>query len=349
LEYLRRGYFSHIQLYTYSCEDQKMLTKLNFEEDLLSKIEIIGPSKKARNTLDHLRHSLDYNKIRAALNNGAVISKTNQINGCWTALIAKAFGCKMFLRCGYILSRRLFKNRSYLSGIIASIIEVISFNISDLTSVTTEDARAYVSHYTLRGRKKIFVAPTYVNTEVFNAKITQQCDTSDVIYVGRLEKQKNVLSLIKACKLAACRLTIVGKGSLQDEVFALSESLGVQIKHFPSLQNEEIANLFRKHKYFVLPSLHEGLPKVLIEAMAAEMICIGTPTSGITDLIKAEETGFLAEGFNPEDIAEAILSAQTDPMAGKYAQNARQWVLDHHSISSYVENEYSKILALLSS
>lgn len=341
-EYLRKDMFTHIQIFTYSTKDQEILDELDFEPELKERIELIAPDSEPNGLFDSLKHSVSFSKLKGAVKSGAVISKTNQINGCWSAVIARILGCPMFLRCGYILSRRLFKNKHYPQGLVALALEVVSANLSSLISVTTQDAADYLKKFTIKG-PKIFVAPTYVNTEIFEADIAQKKQERRLVFVGRLEPQKNVLALIEACKLADVSLTLIGQGSLEAEVLAKATDLGLDFEHLKNLQNEDIAKIFRESRYFILPSLHEGLPKVLIEAMAAEMICIGTPTSGTTDLIKEGKTGYLAKGYSPQEIAEAISTALDDENADSMARNARQHVLDNHSIDAYALREFEMI------
>lgn len=347
MEYLRRGIFSHIKVYTYSSNDESYLQHLNFEPELLNRVELIGPDLASKGIIDHLMHSLNFKKIRAAVKDGAVISKTNQINGCWTSLLAQLAGSKMYLRCGYILSRRLYKNRHFLKGTVALLLEIIAFNLADIASVTTKDAQTYIKKITFWRRNKIFVAPTYVNTTLFCPSKEPKPDSSRVIFVGRLEPQKNIMALLKACKMADFSLIVVGRGGLEQAMIEESKSLGLHLTHYPSLQNEDIAKLYNQVRYFILPSLHEGLPKVLIEAMSAGMICIGTPTSGITDLLQPEVTGLLSDDFTSDSIARTLIKAKTDPDADNWAKAARLWVLNHHSISHYIEREYEHILKIL--
>ena len=342
-EYLRQNMFSNIQVYSYSRNDQKFLQLLNFEPELKERIELIMPDKDLKTLWDYFLYSISANKIRRVVR-GASVCKTNQINGCWTALIARLYGCPMFLRCGYILSRRLFKNKQFIKGSISLIIELICFNSAKIISVTTSDAKNYVSRLVLGQKSKIFVAPTYVNTNIFNAKITDKKKNNEVIFVGRLEPQKNIMAMIDACALAEVHLTIVGSGSLEAEMLARAKQKSLPFKHYKSLTNEEIANLLKSFRYFLLPSLHEGLPKVLIEAMSSEMVCVGTPTSGINTLIIPHETGYLASDFSAEAIANSLRSAINDTEnSEKMAQNARLYVLKNHSIKTYVEREYSMI------
>ncbi|MGB4057730.1 MAG: glycosyltransferase family 4 protein [Alphaproteobacteria bacterium] len=346
-EYLRRGLFSHIQIFTYSTNDRQYLEKLNFAPELKERIELIMPDRQPRSLLDLLLHSLSIGKIGRAVRDGAAICKTNQINGCWTALLAMIYGCPVLLRCGYLLSRRFIKSRKWPQALVALCLEIISFNLASIVSVTTDDARVYVSKYTLGAKKKIFVAPTYVNIDIFKATIDTKPKNNRVLFVGRLEPVKNVAALINACKQADMCLTIVGRGSLEKSLLEQAKTIALDLKYHPALQNEEVAEILKLYRFFALPSLYEGLPKVLIEAMAAEMICIGTPTSGIDTLIKHGKTGYLAKGFTSEDIAQALEQAASDPNAEACARQARAFVIAHHTIEAYVDREFSKIKSIL--
>ncbi len=346
-EYLRRDFFSEIVIFSYSADDKKFLNALNFEPELKARIKLIMPNRRLKSFWDYLFYSFSIGKIRQAIKEGVVICRTNQINGSWTALLAKMFGCPVLLRCGYILSRGLFKKGNWPRGFLALIIEIVGFNLASLISVTTQNAASYVSHCLLGRKERIFIAPTYVNTEIFNAEVSKKPKRKKILFVGRLETVKNVLSLVDACRIADASLTIVGRGSLEREVLKRAKEIDLSLTHYPSLLNEEIVNLFKTHRYFAISSLHEGMPKALIEAMAAEMICIGTPTSGINDLIIPHKTGYLAADFTPEALAKALRMAFEDPNAESYGRAARTYVLEHHAIACYVDREYARIKELL--
>lgn len=346
-EYLRRNTFSSIQLFTYGTNDQHFLDGLNFPEELKQRIELIAPDKTPRSVFDHLRHSFSLRKVRYAVKNGAKVVRTNQINGCWTALLARMMGCRFLMRCGYILSRRLYKNGKYLQAAVALALEVVSFNMAHIVSVTAIDAVTYARRLLLWKKDRVFIAPTYVNTDLFNADVSTKPHSDRFICISRLEK--NIPALIEACHIAKLPLTLVGGGSDKEKkaVTDRARELGIDFIYHSQLSNEDIAQMQHTHRYFVLPSLHEGLPKVVIEAMSGEMICVGTPTSGTTDLIIPDETGYLAKGFTPQEIAEAMRRAVDDPCAETYAKNARAFVLARHAITTYVDREWERIRSAL--
>lgn len=344
MAYLRNNLFDKVVIFSYGYNDKEFLRQLNYEPALLDRIELILPDKKLKSLKDFIIYSFSVKNIRLALSNDVAICRTNQINGAWTALLARFLGCPLLLRCGYILSRRLFLNKDYLKGMVALVIEALAISAASTVSVTTKDAQNYFAKLVPFRRNRIFVAPTYVNTDIFQPSQDKTVQKEErAIFVGRLEKQKNIIPMIEACAQLKLPLTIVGRGSLKNEILDTAKKLELDLDYIESLNNEEIANLYDTHKYFILPSLQEGLPKVLIEAMSSGMICIGTPTSGITDLIVDQKTGYLTAGFKAECIAATLSGVIKGEASAECGIRARQFVLDNHSIDSYMRREYENI------
>ncbi len=348
VEYLRRGLFERVVVFTYGSADSDMLRQAGLPADIVDRFEIVGPARPLRSAWARLAHSLDATALRKAAR-GASICKTNQISGSWTALLLRLFGVPLFVRCGYILSRRHFLNGKYLPGLVSAALEGIVFNAARLISVTTKDAAERVARFQVLRKGRLFIAPTYVNTELFDARAADKPETGSLVYVGRLEPQKNLASLIEACAMTGSALEIIGTGSLRTELEALARRLAADVSFVPALQNVEIAALYRARRYFVLPSLQEGLPKALIEAMSSEMICIGTAIPGTMDLLREGESGYLAQGTDPAAIAAAILRARQDPRRLDVARAARAHVLAHHSLPGYATREFDEIRRALGS
>ncbi|WP_062207317.1 glycosyltransferase family 4 protein [Aureimonas sp. AU12] len=348
LEYLRLDLFSDIDIFSYDPDDAASLALIDCEPAIRARLHVIVPQPSRRGRMGALRHSLDRALVRRMARSGVSVVKTNQASGGWTALLFAAAGIPIFARCGYILSRRHWKNRKIPQAAISWALEFALFNAARVISVTTDAAAATVRSMTF-GRRPVFVAPTYVNTDLFKGDVRDKPQSDAVIFVGRLTPQKNVLALVEAVKIAGVPLTIVGDGPLRGEVDALITRLGADVSIIPRLQNTEIAALYRTHRLFALPSVHEGLPKVLIEAMSAEMICVGTAVPGIVDMIEDGRTGYLAPDLAPATIAAAIDRARSDPARERVAAAARAHVLARHSLRSYVEREFDRIRAAIPS
>lgn len=340
LAHLARGNISELAILSYDADDAAALPLIACEEELRRKIRLVLPKAGRKSTLGALLHSLDFSAFRCLAKDGFDLCKTNQISGAWPALMLRLCGLPLFARCGYLLSRRLGKNGQKVKAAVAWLLEAAVFNAARAISVTTDEARATVQKMLIDQEAEVFVSPTYVDTDLFCPAGGGMPDHETLVLVGRLEPQKNIPSIIEACRIAGKKLLLIGAGSKKAMIEATAARVGADVTIIPRMQNTDIAAVFQRHRYFILGSLHEGLPKVLIEAMSAGMVCIGTPIPGITDLVVDGETGYLAAGLEAADIAAAIQRADTNRAQHEaVARAARALILLRHSISTYVERE----------
>jgi glycosyltransferase involved in cell wall biosynthesis len=95
---------------------------------------------------------------------------------------------------------------------------------------------------------------------------------------------------------------------------------------------------------FVLPSLNEGIPGVIKEAMATETPVVATNVGGVPEIIDHETNGYLIEPRSPSQIADRIRELYGDPeLRDQMGKNGRQQIIDNYSIETYV-NQYKRIL-----
>jgi glycosyltransferase involved in cell wall biosynthesis len=337
---VRAGHAGRVGFFSYDPADAALLREGGVPADLCDRFSIVAPERAAPGGLAAITHSLNVRLLWKLARAGAFsIAKTNQISGGWTAVILRLFGLPLFARCGYVLSRRLWKNRAPHKAAAAALLELFLFNAARAISVSTEGARTAIRAMLPTRRDRIFVSPTFVNTETFSpGEWASRQDAA--VFVGRLEPQKNVLNMIEACAKAGLNLAVVGEGSLRAAAVEKATAFDFPVTFTRRLQNREIADLFRRHRYFILASVQEGLPKVLIEAMASGMICIGTNIPGIADLIEDGRTGYLAPGLEPSAIESAIRRARADSDSHPaISATARAHVLQHHSIATYVARD----------
>src|SRR3972149_402807 len=76
----------------------------------------------------------------------------------------------------------------------------------------------------------------------------------------------------------------------------ISKAAAASVRFMGSISNEELPPVLNRYRFFALPSVREGMPKALIEAMACGLVCIGTDVEGINEIIRDGENGFLAGG-----------------------------------------------------
>lgn len=339
VEYLRSGAFSEVFLFTYDPTDVAIIAELAHEEPCLANLRALPPPKplKRAGKLGHAFYSLagpllHFSKIRRA-----DLLRTNQISGSWSAMVAAVVSrTPLVLRLGYILSRRHALNGNRMASAVSKSIERAAFSLADAVIVTSELARDYVGK-ACGQPDKVYLVPTYVDPDVFRPK-TEYHFARPVLYVGRLTPQKNIPELIRACAQAQCALHIVGSGEQRAELEELARQVGCSLTMLGTRANEELANLMHEYTIFVLPSLHEGLPKVLIEAMATGMICIGTNVPGTVDLIEDGVNGYLSDGVSADALERALRRAVVEERT-TLGQSARATVLQRFSIDVYAEAE----------
>jgi glycosyltransferase involved in cell wall biosynthesis len=149
-----------------------------------------------------------------------------------------------------------------------------------------------------------------------------------ILFVGRLHPIKGVRYLILAMnkvheKKPEARLILVGDGEEREMLEALSIQLGIQkyIQFVGELPHEKVQTFMHQADVFVLPSLSEGLPNVILEAMACGLPIVATRVGGIPDLIKNGVHGYLVEAKKPDEIAEKILILlQNDQLRNEISQ-----------------------------
>jgi len=128
------------------------------------------------------------------------------------------------------------------------------------------------------------------------------------LFIGRLEKQKGVEYLIDALSQiqSAIELTIVGEGELEHIIREKIKVVGLEnISIVGWKTQEELVSYYQSHDFFILPSLHENNPLVLIEAMACGLPIVATKCNGSEEIV-LEEIGVLAEIKNADDLAQKI-------------------------------------------
>lgn len=152
--------------------------------------------------------------------------------------------------------------------------------------------------------------------------------------VGRLMPQKGHQYLISALQRLADEgypllLLLVGEGPLEESLKKQAEALGVgKLVRFTGFRTD-VHDILSIADIFVLPSLNEGFPLILLEAMAAGKPIVATRVTGCTEAIVHRDTGLLCEPESSEELSREILSLLRDP-AGRAAmgQRARQVSLE---------------------
>ena len=144
------------------------------------------------------------------------IIKTNQMNGSWVGLMAKyIYKKKLIVRCGFEWYRDAYlrrrKNLSSLKNSLAYIMEWIVYKLCDEIIISNEESLKFISKNFNIKPEKIHLIRNYINTEKFRP-LNKTKKYNRLLYIGRLENVKNIISILKAIKETPYGLDITGDG-----------------------------------------------------------------------------------------------------------------------------------------
>ena len=200
-------------------------------------------------------------------------------------------------------------------------------------------------------RDKIYIAHKHF-LDFNKFKIKKRFDErEDLIgYIGRLSGEKGALNFVKAIPEIIkgrddLEFLTGGDGQLQNEIekYLDENNLNKKVKLAGWIPHNDLPDCLNKLKLLVLPSYSEGLPNIMIEAMACGTPFLATPVGGIPDVIKDSETGFIMENNSPGCIAENVIRALEHSNLDKIVKNARELVEKEFTYEVAVER-YQKIL-----
>jgi glycosyltransferase involved in cell wall biosynthesis len=163
--------------------------------------------------------------------------------------------------------------------------------------------------------------------------------------VGNLYKVKGHAVLIEAATRLAClegvppwRIAIAGRGDEEATLRRMIQAAGLGDRVVLLGLRNDIPDLLAAADGWVMPSLSEGLPMALLEAMFAGLPTICTAVGGIPSLVIPGETGFLVPPSDPDALSGAILRLLSDAKSAKVlGANAKRLAEANYSLATMVE------------
>lgn len=195
-----------------------------------------------------------------------------------------------------------------------------------------KNAKVGISHFVAQVNGKIADVPTGYDPEVFkrNVSITRK---AGVLSVASIEKEQDFIRkgfdfiFEAAGKMPEVEFVLAGFNEKMLNKLKRTKPRNLKLKGF--LPKEELIDLYSEYKIFLQPSLCEGLPNTLCEAMLCECIPIGSAVCGIPDVI--HDTGYIIKSKDITELIKSVESALSDE--GSFGLSARQRIINEFSFS----------------
>lgn len=213
-------------------------------------------------------------------------------------LTAKLLRKRILLNCG-ASSYLIYKSsRSNLSKLIA----LLSYLCYSLTDTIILYSPNLIKEWKLeKFSDKISIAyEHHLNLNEFKIKNGLEERKYDIGYIGRLSPEKGIMDFLESIPELlnineSLKFLIGGDGPLKDEVkeYLKNKDLMGNVHFVGWISRSNLPNFLNQIKIIVLPSYTEGLPNIMLEAMACGTLVLATPVGSIPDIIENGKTGFI--------------------------------------------------------
>jgi glycosyltransferase involved in cell wall biosynthesis len=246
----------------------------------------------------------------------------------------------------FVLTASLSKSALLTGDTLANVLvrsEAINYKLSTCIILYSKNL---IKEWNLEKYKnKIYIAHRHF-LDFENFKIRKNLEEREnlVGYIGRLSEVKGVLNFIEAIpeilkERSEIKFLIGGEGQLRDEIenYLDAENLNNKVELTGWIPHDELPDYFDVLKLVVLPSYTEGLPNIMLEAMACGTPVLASAVGVIPDVIKDEENGFIMENNSPKCIAENVINALGYTDLEGIVKNARELVEQEFTYDAAVE------------
>lgn len=173
--------------------------------------------------------------------------------------------------------------------------------------------------------QRLAVIPNGIDTGLFSPfpKEYGEREGLTFIYIGRLSPEKNLTNFFQALIGFNARLILVGDGPDRPALAEMSARNGLHVDFRGIVPNEQIPEILNGADVFVLPSISEGNPKALLEAMSCGLPVISTRWNGADEIIRHMQNGILC-GTSADSIRSALQTLSGDnALRRRLGQEAR--------------------------
>lgn len=228
-------------------------------------------------------------------------------------------------------------------------VEEIAFNIPDVTTSVTEH---HLKHFYIR--KPTEVIRNGVNTDKFQTLENLQelkqkwgVEGDGILIVGRHVRQKGHLDLIEAVsELENYTLMIPSDGPMRQRLEDKVQELGVNAEFYGKVSEEELVELYNAADLFCLPSVGEGLPLTMLEAMSCGLPVVVSDRGDNKNILQKSGAGSVIEPEQKGNLSTKLKSI-LDQDLEKMSENAKSFTRNNfswHKISWQYGNLYGGLV-----
>lgn len=236
-------------------------------------------------------------KLKALVKKTSLI-KQHQILGIWVSVILKVLlsNKPLFVRTGYDMHKFSLQDKKILPiRFFYKVLNLIGVFFSNTYSVSNEDDFHDLSNKFIKPsfliKRPNWVLGNYINN--FENRHDRK-----ILFVGRLEYQKNIKELLSNFSNTEFEIVIYGDGALRKELELFAKNNNVNAIFMGSISNDKLYEKYNDFKFFVTTSLFEGNPKTVLEAMSCGCVVFASDIPAHTELIKHLETGLIYNSKN---------------------------------------------------
>jgi sugar transferase (PEP-CTERM/EpsH1 system associated) len=186
--------------------------------------------------------------------------------------------------------------------------------------------------------------PRLSDKETIRAELGLELDPIYIGTVGNLRPVKNQALLLQAAQQICTRhhnvrVVVIGEGPLREQLVRTAEALGIQKQVCWLGARADIPELLNALDIFVLPSLSEGLPMSVLEAMACGLPVVATAVGGIPEVVVHGQTGLLVSSQDIQQLTAALAALIQQPdLRVTLGRQGRERAVAHFSLQRMVHD-----------
>jgi len=261
--------------------------------------------------------------------------------------------------CTYTKLKSLHSFFSKLSArLISYPLEKKLIKNSNIVTTVSETVAKELYAYNINP-KNVIISGNGVDEKFFYHKQKQKKDNYKyIMFAGRLDREKGLFDLVDCAEYVCNKRSdvffiVVGKGRDLNKIRKKTKKKGVDHRFIflGQVEKNQIVKLYQNASIFVLPSYHEGLPGVLLEAMSCGLPIIATDVRGNRDLITDGKNGVMVPPREPKKLAKAILmllkNEQIGIKQGLYARKTIEEKYTWNSVSNKFLSCYKSLVEVI--